>query len=106
MYSSYEDVTAYRNDKCTPDGITNNGRDEVTCPLQSALQHQINRIFSDDYGEPEIKFQAITLSGLGYTIVFYFKYGADGMLQKCIGMYPNVSECIQNLSENIRNISE
>ena len=75
IYSSYEEVTAYRYDKCTPKGTIDNGKDEVLIPMQAALDHQVCRLFSDD---PDMKSRAVTLNAFGALLEYFFKYGSDG----------------------------
>ena len=77
IYSSYEAVSEYRHSKCTANGVESLGKDEVRVPLQQALNHQIKRLFSEDYDDPEMKRQAVELHSLGYLIEYFFKYGSD-----------------------------
>ena len=90
IFASYEDVTEYRKQHCTPkDGIYQQPY-EVGISLQAALDHQISRILGIPLDETvmsreeqaQLQEKIVVLVSRGYKIKFYFKYGAGKLLMK------------------------
>ena len=84
IFASYEDVTEYRKQHCTPkDGIYQRPY-EVGISLQAALDHQVSRILGIPLDETvmsreeqaQIQDEIEAWARQGYEIKFYFKFGA------------------------------
>ena len=91
LFPSYDPgVTEYMK-KCKPEKIDFTKTDEVSVPMQSAIDHQILNILalpSVVKKHSDLKEQC-QKSGLDYDLKLFFKYGADGTSD--LGQYEYVS---------------
>ena len=88
---SYDPAVTNCMKKCKPKDIDLTKQDEVSVPMQSALDHQMLNILelpSVVKKHDELKVQCEN-SGLDYELKLFFKYGADGTSHQ--SQYQNVS---------------
>lgn len=91
LYPAYDPAVTDFMKKCRPENIDFSKADEVSVPMQSTLDHQIQNILelpSVIKKHNELKEQC-EKTGLDYELKLFFKYGADGTSDQ--SQYQNVT---------------